>query len=55
MIEKIKLKNVKISEQHHELLKNYSDKNGYKIHKVMEKLIDEFCKPKKKDKDLYGE
>lgn len=48
-----KSKNVKISEKHHEMLKKYCEKNGLKIYKVLEKWIDDFCKPKKKD--LYGE
>ena len=48
-----KTKNVKISEKHHELLKQYCDKNGLKIYKVLEKYIDELCTPKKRD--LYGE
>lgn len=52
MIEK-KNKNVKISDYHHEILKKHCDKNGLKIHKVIEKMIEELCKPKKKD--LYGE
>lgn len=46
-------KNVKISLQQHEMLKKYCEKNGTKIYKILEKLIDDFCKPKKKD--LYGE
>jgi hypothetical protein len=46
-------KNVKISEKHHELLKTYCDKNGFKMYKLLEKWIDENCKPKKKD--LYGD
>jgi coproporphyrinogen III oxidase len=48
-----KSKNVKISDKHHDMLKKYCEKNGLKIYKVLEKWIDEFCKPKKKD--LYGE
>lgn len=48
-----KQKNVKISDKHHEILKSYCDKNGLKIHKVLEKFIDELNKPKKKD--IYGE
>ncbi len=48
-----KQKNVKISEKHHEILKSYCDKNGLKIHKVLEKFIDELNNPKKKD--IYGE
>jgi hypothetical protein len=46
-------KNVKISEKHHDLLKTYCDKNGYKIYKILEKWIDDKCKPK--NKDLYGD
>lgn len=46
-------KNVKISEQHHEMLKKHCDKSGAKIYKVLEKLIEDLCKPKKRD--LYGE
>jgi hypothetical protein len=46
-------KNVKISEKHHEMLKNYCDKNGLKIYKVIEKFIEDLNKPKKKD--IYGD
>jgi hypothetical protein len=46
-------KNVKISKKHHEMLKKYCDTNGTKIYKVLEKMIDDLCRPKKKD--LYGE
>jgi hypothetical protein len=46
-------KNVKISEKHHEMLKNYCDKNGLKIYKVLEKFIEDLNKPKKKD--IYGD
>jgi hypothetical protein len=46
-------KNVKISNKHHEMLKTHCDKNGLKIYKVIEKWIEENCKPKKKD--LYGD
>jgi hypothetical protein len=53
MNEEVKTKNVKISEKHHEILKNFCDRNGYKIYKVLEKWIEENCKPKKKD--IYGE
>lgn len=53
MSEKIKNKNVKISEKHHELLKEYCDKNGLKMYKILEKWIEDHCKPKKKD--IYGE
>ena len=46
-------KNVKISEKHHEMLKTHCEKNGLKIYKVLEKWIEDFVKPKKKD--IYGE
>ncbi len=48
-----KSKNVKISEKHNEMLKNYCDKKGLKIYKVLEKMIEEIVKPKKTD--IYGE
>ena len=48
-----KQKNVKISERHHEMLKNHCDKNGLKIYKVLEKFIEDLNKPKKKD--IYGD
>jgi hypothetical protein len=48
-----KQKNVKISEKHHEMLKSHCEKNGLKIHKVLEKWIENFCVPKKKD--IYGD
>jgi len=53
MIDKISYKNVKISEKHHKILKEYCDKNGLKIHKILEKWIDENLKSKKRD--IYGE
>ena len=46
------MKNVKISEKHHKLIKTHCENNGLKIHKLIEKWIDENCKPKK---DIYGE
>ena len=46
-------KNVKISDKHHEMLKTYCDKSVLKIYKVLEKWIEEYCKPKKKD--IYGD
>jgi coproporphyrinogen III oxidase len=52
-MEKDKLKNIKVSEKHHQMLKEYCDKNGLKIYKVVQKWIDDTCKPKKKD--IYGE
>jgi hypothetical protein len=53
-------KNVKISENHHTMLKEYCDKNGLKIYKVIQKWIEETCKPKKinemsNKKDIYGD
>jgi hypothetical protein len=53
MIQKNDYKNVKISKKHHVMLKEYCDKNGYKIHKILEKWIEDYIKPKKKD--IYGE
>jgi len=49
----IQYKNVKISDKHHEMIKRYSEKNGVKIYKILEKLIEDYVKPKKRD--LYGE
>jgi hypothetical protein len=46
-------KNVKISEKHHQILKVHCDKNGLKMYKVLEKFIEDYCKPKKKD--IYGD
>ncbi len=53
MLEKNIKKNIKISERHHDLLKKFCEKNGLKVYRVVEKWIDEYCKPKAKD--LYGE
>lgn len=53
MTEKNPKKNIKISNRHHEMLKNFCEKNGLKVYRVIEKWIDEHCKPK--SKDLYGE
>jgi hypothetical protein len=50
---KVVYKNVKISDRHHKVLKDHCDKNGLKIHKVLEKWIEENIKNKKKD--IYGE
>jgi hypothetical protein len=47
-----KIKNLKISEEVHEILKSYCDKRGIKIYRFLEKLIIEKCKDKK---DIYGE
>jgi coproporphyrinogen III oxidase len=52
-MEENKSKNVKISEKHHEILKTHCEKNGLKIYKVLEKWIEDYCKPKKKD--IYGD
>ena len=54
------LKNIKVSENHHQMLKEYCDKNGLKIYKVVQKWIDELCKTNKvvdtpKRKDIYGD
>jgi len=46
------IKNLKISERAHEVLKKYCQDNGLKIHKFVEKLIYENCSVKK---DIYGE
>lgn len=53
-------KNIKISEYHHKILKEYCEINGLKIHKVIQKWIDEFCKTNTKQipqqkKDIYGD
>ncbi len=47
-----KIKNLKISEEVHEILKQYCDKRGIKIYRFLEKLIIEKCKEKP---DIYGE
>jgi len=52
-MEENKSKNVKISEKHHEILKTHCEKNGLKIYKVLERWIEDYCKPKKKD--IYGD
>ena len=48
-----KSKNIKISEKHHEILKDHCEKNGLKIYRVIEKYIDGLNKSRKKD--IYGE
>ena len=53
-------KKLKISEKHHEILKQYCDTNGLKMYKVVQKWIDENCKPNKdvatpKKRDIYGD
>lgn len=47
-----KIKNLKISVESHSILKKYCEKNGLKIHKFLERLIEENCK---EVKDIYGE
>ena len=46
------IKNLKISESTHEVLKTYCDKNGLKMYRFLEKLILDTCK---EQKDIYGE
>jgi hypothetical protein len=48
----MKIKNLKISEDSHLLLKKHCMKHGLKIHKFIEKLIEENCEEKR---DIYGE
>jgi hypothetical protein len=47
-----KIKNLKIDEDVHIVLKKYCDKRGIKMYKFLENLILENCKEKK---DIYGE
>ena len=47
-----KIKNLKISEETHQILKKYCDVNGLKMYKFLESLIKKNCEKKK---DLYGE
>lgn len=47
-----KIKNLKISIESHQVLKNYCDKKGIKMYRFLETLILENCKDKK---DIYGE
>jgi len=47
-----KIKNIKISPKSHELLKKHCEKNGLKIYKFLEKLIEENCQ---EVTDIYGE
>ena len=54
------MKNVKISEKHHDMLKTYCDTKGFKIYKVLEKFIEDLVKTKDenvktKRKDIYGD
>lgn len=52
-------KNIKISEYHHKILKEYCEVNGLKIHKVIQKCIEDVCKnnakPIQQKKDIYGD
>lgn len=45
-------KDVKIRPEIHKILKDYCDKNGYKIMGFVEKLIKEHCK---EEIDIYGD
>jgi hypothetical protein len=47
-----KIKNIKISPEVHEILKNYCDENNLKMYKFLESLIKKNCQ---KEKDIYGE
>ena len=47
-----KIKNIKISEETHDILKKYCEENGLKLYKFLEKLIIKNCT---KQKDIYGE
>jgi hypothetical protein len=47
-----KIKNIKISEETHKMLKIYCEDNGLKIYKFLESLIKKTCEKKK---DIYGE
>mgnify|MGYP003705369761 CR=1 FL=1 len=53
------MKNVKISEKHHDMLKSYCNKHGLKIYKVLEKHIEDLTRSKEenktKKKDIYGD
>jgi hypothetical protein len=46
------VKNLKISKEVHDILKQYCDKRGIKIYRFLEALIREKCIEKK---DIYGE
>lgn len=47
-----KIKNIKISVESHKILKDYCDRNGFKIYGFLETLIKNNCSEKK---DLYGD
>ena len=44
---KPKIKNLKINEESHSLLKSYCKSNGLKMFSFVEKLIKDNCSPKK--------
>jgi hypothetical protein len=61
-------KNIKISNKHHNMLKEISDNNGIKVYRIVEKLIENYYHSKKEGtsnltniktgiikKDIYGE
>jgi len=47
-----KIKNIKISVETHQILKNYCDDNNLKMYKFLESLIKKNCEKKK---DIYGD
>jgi hypothetical protein len=47
-----KIKNIKISEEVHKILKDYCDEKNLKMFKFLESLIKKNCE---KNKDIYGE
>jgi hypothetical protein len=47
-----KIKNIKIDENVHRILKKYCEKKGIKLYKFLENLIIEKCKD---IKDIYGD
>jgi len=49
---KKRIKNLKISEESHNILKMYCDKKGIKMYRFLENLIQENCK---EVTDIYGE
>jgi len=46
------IKNLKISIEVHNILKDYCEKNGIKMYRFLERMIIEKCKEKK---DIYGD
>lgn len=47
-----KIKNIKISEESHAILKKYCEQNGLKIYGFLENIIKEKCRVKT---DIYGD